>query len=807
MHSIYEAAAALDAAERQKYVQAAAPDSDIANRVMKMLDEIEAADDSSLSEPAYVTNTSVRPLLAQGSRLGPYEILDQLGEGGMGVVYRARDPRLDRQVAIKVVSPELAADPNAHARLRREAMAAAALDHPYICKIFEIAEDGDTLFFVMELIAGETLHNHLLNNRMSVSETLRVAGEIAEAIQDAHAGRFLHRDLKPANIMLTLQGHVKVMDFGLAKRIEDRSLSGDAPPILDRGGTELTVAGTVLGTPDYMSPEQVNGLALDTRSDVFSFGVLLYEMLSGRRAFSEKSPISTMGAILHKQPKPLREIAPSVPTALELIVARCIEKNPSARFASMTELKKALKDVGHPSAAPAEVASIAVLPFSNHSSDRENEYFSDGLAEEILIALSRLEGLRVTARSSSFWFKGKSTEMSEIAAKLHVAHILDGSVRRAGNRIRVTVQLVDAHNGFPLWSERYDRHLEDIFEVQDEIARAIADQLKVTLGVAVKHSTTNVEAYELYLKGRHLTNQRLPVTLRQAIQSFEQAIRLDPDFALAYSGLSDCYGILRVYGWISAQEGGPPALAAITKAVAIAPNLWEVIFSRAFYTFYFGRNWRNAGPDFEKAVARNPQSSLAHAYLAIYEAMCRRPDAVITHTTQACKLDPLSPYIHGMVSGAFNVLGMYGKAEIYARKALDLQPSYQMGMGMLGLALSSLGRNQEAIEVLEQVVASSRTPNNIAMLGSAYHRADRGEDANRLLYELEERRGRGEFVPAWSLLSIYAGTRDVAKIREALSEAIAESSAAFTIYLICYSTLSDFCTDPEINSMLVELLG
>ena len=530
-------------------------------------------------------------------------------------------------------------------------------------------------------------------------------------------------------------------------------------------------------------------------------------MLSGQCAFSEESPISTIAAILHKQPKPLRQIAPGVPTALESIVTRCMEKNPSARFASMTELKKALKELGQHSVQPAEAASIAVLPFENHSADKEDEYFSDGLAEEILIALSRVEGLRVTARGSSFWFKGKSVEMSEIAAKLHVAHILDGSVRRAGNRVRVTVQLVDPHTGFPLWSERYDRQMEDIFEVQDEIARAIADQLKVTFGVAVKQATKNVEAYDLYLKGRHLSNQRSPATMRQAIQLYEQAIRLDPEFALAYSGLSECYGVLLVNGWISAQEAGPPALAAMTKAVAIAPNLWEVIFSRGFYTFYFGRNWRDAGPDFEKAAECNPQSSLAHGYLAIFYAMCQRTDEVIAQAAQACKLDPVSPFIHGLMSSAFQLLGMYDKAEIYARKALDLQPSYVLGMFNLGLALFSLGRNPEAIEVFEQVVAISRAPAFVGHLGYAYHRAGRAEDASRLLRELEERRSRGEYVPAWSFLIIYLGAGNAPEIRRTFSESIEQSCPALNLRWADVSYGSALRTDPEINSVFVEILG
>jgi serine/threonine protein kinase len=730
--------------------------------------------------------------LSAGVQLGAFKIIVAIGAGGMGEVYRATDTKLDREVAVKILPDALANDPERLARFTREAKVLASLNHPNIATIFGVEEGA----LIMELIEGDTLAERVRKGAIPVDEAMQIAIEIASALEYAHSRGIIHRDLKPANVIAS--SRVKVLDFGLAKVSEN--IESDATITCE------TRLGVVLGTAAYMSPEQAAGKPADARSDVFSFGVLLYEMLSGRRAFSEESPVSTMAAILHKQPKPLREIAPVVPPALESVVLHCMEKEPSARFASMSLVKKALKELGQATAAPIEVTSIAVLPFANHSADKENEYFSDGLAEEILIALSRVEGLRVTARSSSFSFKGKAAEMSEIAAKLHVAHILDGSVRRSGNRVRVTVQLVDARNGFPLWAERYDRQMEDIFEVQDEIAHAIADQLKVTLGVGVKQATKNVEAYELYLKGRHLANQRLPQTVRQAMQCYGQAIQLDPEFALAYSGLADCYGILRVYGWISVQEGKPPALAALTRAVALAPDLWEVIFSRGFYTFYFGQHWRDAGHDFEKAVARNPQSSLAHGYMAIFHAMCQLSDKATAHTAQACRLDPVSPYIHGLTACAFNVLGMYDKAEIYARKALDLQPNYLFGMWMLGLTLSSIGRHPEAIEVLEQVVTVSRMPIFIGLLASAYFRGNHVEDACRLLNELEERRSRGEFVPALTLLSIYAGSGDVPSIRQALDQSIAESCPVFTICLTS-PFLSTFRTDPEINTKLTNLLG
>jgi eukaryotic-like serine/threonine-protein kinase len=746
-----------------------------------------------------------------GRTIAHYRITAAIGAGGMGEVYRATDTKLGRDVALKVLPAEMAGDPDRLARFQREARAVAALNHPNIVTIFSVEEFEGIHFLTMELIEGEPLGKLIPTAGLQPGQIVEIAHALADALAAAHEKGIIHRDLKPANVMMTKDGRVKVLDFGLAK---------DVRPVDPQDATmtspDRTQAGVVMGTPAYMSPEQIAGRPLDHRSDIFSLGVVLYEMATGRRPFQGQSSAELASAVLRDSPSPISEVRPGLPADVVQIVRRCLEKDPNRRIQTardianqFAEVAKAAQPSSGTQAALAKESSpsVAVLPFKNLSADPENEYFSDGLAEEVLNALSQVQGLGVAARTSSFSFKGKAVEIGEIANKLHVANVLDGSVRRAGNRVRVTVQLVDARNGFQLWSERYDRQLEDIFDVQDEIARGIAEKLKVTLAAGPKRATENLAAYELYLKGRHYWHQRSPSSLNLAIQCFEQTIKLDPQYALAYAGLADCYGILRFYGWISHEAGKTPALAAMTKAIDLAPELWETNFSRGFYLFYFERDWRQAGPHFEKAIAINPRSPLAQVYYGLFLTADGRGEEALQHMSLALQLDPLSPFTHCMASATNTVLGRFVEAEREAQQALEIQPDSLLAVWPRGLALSRLGRHEEAIAMLERGVTLSRAPYYVGHLGMGYARAGRIDDANRLLNELAERAGRGEHVPALASLFIYVGLGDVPAIRRTLAKAIEESLPPLALKLTCGELLQSHRSDPEINRMLSEHYG
>jgi TolB-like protein/predicted Ser/Thr protein kinase len=590
--------------------------------------------------------------LSPGSQLGPYEILSLLGEGGMGEVWMARDTRLNRTVAIKRAQPEHIA------RFAGEARAIAALNHPHICTLYDVGPD----YLVMEYVEG--LH---LRGPMSPERATKLAIQIASALEAAHAKGILHRDLKPANVIVT-DTSAKLLDFGIAKVMRP-----------DADAT-LTMTSGVVGTLAYMSPEQAKGEPMDRRSDVFSFGALLYEMVSGRRAFGGNSAADVLAAILRDEPPALPASGP-----LARVVARCLHKDPADRFANMTEVGAALQEHGASEHEPK--SSIAVLPFADMSPAGDFEYFGDGLAEEVINALTRVAGLKVIARTSAFAFKKRSTDVRRIAGTLGVASVLEGSVRKIGERVRVSVQLVRGTDGSPFWSERYDRELTDVFGVQDEIAAAITGALTTTLTGPVPSSHTPAPAaYEAYLRGRFYQFSFTAEHQARCRQYYEQAIAADPSYARAHHGLALHYFTLAVFHLMPAHDAMRLARAGDTRALELDPDLPEAHAGLGMVAGLYDYDWDEAGRRFARAM-RGPSvsSAIRSTYGSFFLWYTNRLGEAIEQLTRAVKEDPLSATARYRLAMVLMAAHRDDEAVAHLHHALEFDEKFRVALTMLAL--------------------------------------------------------------------------------------------------------------------------
>ncbi|MBI3697620.1 MAG: protein kinase [Acidobacteria bacterium] len=563
--------------------------------------------------------------LPAGMRLGPYEILAPIGAGGMGEVYRARDSRLGREVAIKVLPEHLAQDPQALARFEREAKAVAALSHHNILAIHDVGREQGVSYAVTELLEGDTLRSGLDRGPLPWRKAVEIGVAVAEGLSAAHAKGIIHRDLKPGNIFLTSDGRVKVLDFGLA-RFNPPSAAQSEPV-----AQTATEAGTVMGTPGYMSPEQVRGVPVGPGSDIFSLGCVLYEMVSGRRAFSGKTPVETLSAVLKDHPAELASSGKQIPLELDRLISHCLEKNPEERFQSARDLAFDMKSilggsgVASPPAPGKALDSIAVLPFANASREPDAEYLSDGITESIINSLAQIAQLRVMPRSTVFRYKGQEVDPQAVGRELNARMVLTGRVILRGETLVVGMELVDVAQGSQLWGERYNRKLADIFAVEEEIARKISESLRMRLSGEekkrlAKRFTENTEAYQLYLKGRHYWVKRTPDSMKKGIEYFQQAIEKDPGYALAYAGVADCYSILSTYGAVSPREGWAKAKAAAAAAVALDPELAEGHTSLAFIRGFADWDWVAAEEECRRAIELNPAYWVApYWYATLFE--------------------------------------------------------------------------------------------------------------------------------------------------------------------------------------------
>lgn len=685
-----------------------------------------------------------------------YTLERELGKGGMATVYLAEEKKHGRKVAIKVMRSELAISLGAE-RFLREIGIVARLAHPHILPLIDSGDADGVLYYVSPFVAGGSLRERLQQEqRLGVRESLRIAQEVGAGLDYAHREGFVHRDVKPENILFA-DGHALLADFGVARA----RCAAD--------NDSVTGAGIALGTPEYMSPEQASGdQDLDARSDVYSLACVLYEMLAGTPPIRGDTPRATMARQVTEIPRPVRAARPEVPTVVEDALARALAKDPAIRYRSVAEFVASLE-----ADAPvddrrfdANARSIAVLPFVNASPDPENDYLSDGITDELIDALAKVEGLRVASRTSVFALKNKPQDVRAIGALLGVSVVLEGTVRKAGSQLRVTAQLTSTSDGRLLWSQRFDRTLEDVFALQDEIARTIVNTLRAAsladlVAPVTKHHTENVTAYGLYLRGRHAWNRRTQESVAEAIDYFERAIAEDPRYALAYTGLSDAYALHVDYRSVPVHEGFARAKEYARRALELDERLAEAHTSLAWVLFIYDWDWTGADREFRRAIALDPRYATAHQWYGIFlTSRGQMQEALIEgHTAQ--ELDPSSVSVRRSLGWSYIYARRYEQARYHLERALIMQPAAEETHRVLGLAFALEGRAADAERVLrgamELPAASSYT---LATLGYVLGSEGRTREAEQIVGELEARARRGYVSPV-AFATAFLGLRDL----------------------------------------------
>ena len=784
-----------------------------------------------------------------GQSLSHYTIVEELGRGGMGVVYKAEDTRLGRTVAIKILPDEMARDRQAVERFQREARAASGLNHPHICAVHDVGEHHGRFFIVMELLEGKPLHQQLESGPLPVERIVELGIEIADALEAAHAKGIVHRDIKPANVFITQRGHAKLLDFGLARPASDATDGeGDATTL-----GALTSPGAVLGTVAYMSPEQVRGEPLDARTDLFSLGAVLYEMASGRRAFPGKTSGSVQEAVLNRAPLSAARLNPELPARLEEIIDKALEKDRKLRYQRASDLRADLQRVkrdidsarGVPAAGSASRAgvsltsrrnivvlivlaavvaaaaslgyvrfrtpadaidSIAVLPFVNVGGAPDSEYLSDGITESLINNMSQLRTLRVSARSTVFRYKGKESDPQKIGHDLGVRAVLAGRLLQRDGRVIVRTELIDVADGAQLWGQEYNRALADIFALQEDLAREISEKLRLRLTKEerqqlTRRHTDDVLAYELYLRGRYHWNRRNVQDLPKAIDYFNQAIARDPGYALAYAGLADTYNTASFFNASTPREIMPRATAAASKALEIDPRLAQAHISLAYASFTYDWDWAAATRHFDQALALNVSAVEDHPFYPLYLTAGRRPVDAIRVAERALANDPLSPALSHSLAVQLALAQKYDAANAECRHTIELDPSFGVAYEVMAASYAAKGTIREALPLIEK--ASALNPGNaisLALLG--YIHANLGQDREaRGILERLTALSQQRYIPALAFAVVHVGLDERDEAFAWLEKAYAERSNRLA-YLPMEPTWDRLGSDPRFGELL-----